>query len=185
MLPYVQMNSKATTDNLGPDVRFYVAQEHCPYNRMEFCLAPSAFSGVCFAQALGLYVVFCRSLFFLWSLYCMVWPSTNSKATTENLGSDFGFMQHKTIVHRIKWNSAQHPRPLVGYVLLRLQFCMQCFVDHCVSFGRFSCGRCIVLSGLLRFTDSDYPNGIFKPLLQSAHRQRCRYMSVVTETYRI
>jgi hypothetical protein len=35
-----------------------------------------------------------------------------------------------------------------------------CFVDHCLSFELFL--LTIVLSVLLRFTDSDYPFGIFK-----------------------
>jgi len=38
-----------------------------------------------------------------------------------------------------------------------------CFVDHCLSFSTFSLA--IVLSVLLRYTDSDYPFGIFKLFL--------------------
>jgi hypothetical protein len=39
-----------------------------------------------------------------------------------------------------------------------------CFVDHCFSFCTFSFGHCNVLS-VLRYTDSDYPFGIFKLFL--------------------
>ena len=35
-----------------------------------------------------------------------------------------------------------------------------CFIDRCLSFCPFSFGHCV----LLRFTDSDYPFGIFKLL---------------------
>jgi hypothetical protein len=38
-----------------------------------------------------------------------------------------------------------------------------CFVDRCLSFVPFLLG--IVLSVLLRYTDSDYPFGIFKLFL--------------------
>ena len=38
-----------------------------------------------------------------------------------------------------------------------------CFVDRCLSFCTFSFG--LVLSVLLRYTDSDYPFGIFKLFL--------------------
>ena len=38
------------------------------------------------------------------------------------------------------------------------------FVDHCFSFCTFSFGDCNVLS-VLRYTDSDYPFGIFKLFL--------------------
>ena len=52
-----------------------------------------------------------------------------------------------------------------------------CFVDRCLSFCTFSFGHCvvcpfvlfllvIVLSVLFRYTDSDYPFGIFKLFLQ-------------------
>ena len=38
-----------------------------------------------------------------------------------------------------------------------------CFVDRCLSFCTFSFGHCVVhLYVLLRYTDSDYPFGIFK-----------------------
>jgi hypothetical protein len=40
-----------------------------------------------------------------------------------------------------------------------------CFVDRCLSFCTFSYGT--MLSVLLRYTDSDYPFGIFKLLLYS------------------
>ena len=40
----------------------------------------------------------------------------------------------------------------VGFVLLNLQFSVQCFVDHCQSFFLLA----IVVS-VLRFTDSHYP----------------------------
>ena len=39
-----------------------------------------------------------------------------------------------------------------------------CFVDRCLSFLLFLLA--IVLSVLLRFTDSDYPFGLFKLLLE-------------------
>ena len=35
-----------------------------------------------------------------------------------------------------------------------------CFVDHCLSFCTFSVGHCVVY--FFRYTDSDYPFGIFK-----------------------
>jgi hypothetical protein len=38
-----------------------------------------------------------------------------------------------------------------------------CFVDRYLSFYPFSVGHCVVL--ILRFTDSDYPFGIFKLFL--------------------
>ena len=43
---------------------------------------------------------------------------------------------------------------------------MQCFVDRCMAFCPFSFGHCIV--ALLRFTDSDYPFGIFKLFLHAS-----------------
>ena len=67
------------------------------------------------------------------------------------------------------------------YSILRLQFYVQCFVDRCLSCCPFSFGHCvvcllasvlsvllllaIVLSGFLRFKDSDYPFGIYKHFL--------------------
>ena len=54
-----------------------------------------------------------------------------------------------------------------------------CFVDRCLSFCTFSFGHCvvcpsslaIVLSVLLRFTDSDYPFGIFKLFLWHGYQR--------------
>jgi hypothetical protein len=43
-----------------------------------------------------------------------------------------------------------------------------CFVDRCLSFVLFLLA--IVLSVLLRYTDSDYPFGIFKLFLQYSYR---------------
>jgi hypothetical protein len=40
-----------------------------------------------------------------------------------------------------------------------------CFVDRCLSFCTFSFFLAIVMSVLLRYTDSDYPFGIFKLFL--------------------
>ena len=39
-----------------------------------------------------------------------------------------------------------------------------CFVDRCLSFCTFSLGHCVVCSSS-RYTDSDYPFGIFKLFL--------------------
>jgi hypothetical protein len=39
-----------------------------------------------------------------------------------------------------------HPRFLVGFVLLDLQFYMYVFVDRCLSFCTFSFGHCVVCS---------------------------------------
>jgi len=64
------------------------------------------------------------------------------------------------------------PPVLVGFVFLDLLFFVWRFVDRCLSF--FLYGHCvvcpfscmvIVLSVLLRFTDSDYPFRIFKLFL--------------------
>jgi hypothetical protein len=52
-----------------------------------------------------------------------------------------------------------HPQFLVGFMLLDLLFSVSCFIDRFLSF--FSFGHCDVL----RFTDSNYPFGIFKLFL--------------------
>ena len=55
------------------------------------------------------------------------------------------------------------PPVFIWLVLFDLQFSVQCFVDHCLSF--VLCPLVIVLS-VLRFTDSDVPLGSFKVFLQ-------------------
>jgi hypothetical protein len=57
------------------------------------------------------------------------------------------------------------PRLIVGFVVTRSLVLCVCFVDRCVYFCVFL--LTIVLSVLLRFTDSDYPFDIFKDLLSS------------------
>ena len=42
--------------------------------------------------------------------------------------------------------------------------CFVCFVDRCLSFCTFSIGHCVVYS-FLRYTNSDYPFGIFELFL--------------------
>ena len=55
--------------------------------------------------------------------------------------------------------------PLVfsGVRVTRSLLLSVCFVDRCLSFCTFSFGNCVVC--LLRFTDFDYPFGIFKLFL--------------------
>jgi hypothetical protein len=53
----------------------------------------------------------------------------------------------------------------VGVRVTRSLVVCVCFVDPCLSFCPFSLS--IVLSVLLRFTDSDYPFGIFKLFLSN------------------
>ena len=55
------------------------------------------------------------------------------------------------------------PRRFVGLVMLDLQFSVLCFVDRCLVFCPFHLA--IVLSVLLRVTNSDYPFGIVKLFL--------------------
>ena len=50
-----------------------------------------------------------------------------------------------------------------GFRFIRSLVLYVCFVDYCLSFCTFSLA--IVLFVLLRFTDSDYPFGIFKLIL--------------------
>jgi hypothetical protein len=48
---------------------------------------------------------------------------------------------------------------LVGFVFLGLLFSVKCFVDRCLSFCTFL--LVIVSSAFPRYTDSDYPFGIY------------------------
>ena len=59
-----------------------------------------------------------------------------------------------------------------------------CFVGHCLSFCTFLLA--IVLSVLLRYTDSDFPFGIFKLLLHmKIHRNQIINISVFFIPYRM
>ena len=71
-----------------------------------------------------------------------------------------------------------HPRVLVGFVLLDLNFssmfCRSLFVLLSVSLA-------IVLSVLLRYTDSDCPFGIFKLFLQRSNKGKVVKSPVIAD----
>jgi hypothetical protein len=64
------------------------------------------------------------------------------------------------------------PPVFIGFRVTRSLVLYVCFVDRCLSFCTFLFAT--VLSVLLRYTDSDYPFGIFKLFLVNAHTQRRR-----------
>ena len=55
------------------------------------------------------------------------------------------------------------PPVFSGVCVTRYLVLCVCFVDRCLSFYTFSLG---IMLSVLRFTDSDYLFGIFKPFLQ-------------------
>ena len=69
-----------------------------------------------------------------------------------------------------KVNEQFYPSPpvLSGVRVTRSLVLCVCFVDRCLSFCTFFLA--IVLSILLRYTDYDYPFGIFKLFLQYTYK---------------
>ena len=71
--------------------------------------------------------------------------------------------QRLPLVEQERPTLPEHPR-LSGVGVPRSLVLCVCFVDRCLSFCIFLLA--IVLSVLLRYTDSDYPFGIFKLFLR-------------------
>ena len=116
-------------------------------------------SGVCVARSLVFCVVFCRSLFvfffpFFWPLYCRsvfnLWFSgvrvARSLVCCVVFCRSLFVLLSLSFGHCIVVPSSIYG--LVGFVLLDLQFSLQCFVDHCLSCCPFL--LTIVLSFLLQ-----------------------------------
>jgi hypothetical protein len=71
----------------------------------------------------------------------------------------------------LKWYNYGYTRFLWGSCYSIFSFMCNFFVDRCLSFCTFSFGHCI----LLRFTDSDYPFGIFKLFLDHLTKGHVRF----------
>ena len=71
-----------------------------------------------------------------------------------------GIQQHLRVYYLITLLQLNSPPVLSGDHVTRSLVLYVCFVEHCLSFCTFSLA--IVLFVFLRFTDSDYPFGIFK-----------------------
>ena len=94
----------------------------------------------------------------------------NACMTTIDLSPVFFLDQHNRC-HQLSWNclsfrsTCVHPSFLVRFVLLDLQFYV--YVLQIVVCPFAICHLAVVLSVLLRFTDYDYPFGIYKFFLGS------------------
>ena len=89
---------------------------------------------------------------------------------------------HQWSRNRLPFQSTRvHPRFVVGFMLLDLQFYVYVLQIAVCSFVLILLA--IVLCVLLRFTDSDYPFGIFKLFLQSYNKKESVFRPPPVQLY--
>jgi len=103
-------------------------------------------------------------MFILGSVSCNFVVHAHKYVHSSKLFCDFlAIPRGKTFFLFAFSNRMCSPPVFIGVRVTRSLVLWVCFIDRCLSFCTFSFGHCVVH---FRYTDSDYPFGIFKLFLQ-------------------